>query len=91
MDFPWFLNEIQILQDSLELQDGACDNISNLISCPVHCAQQARDTLATLLLVACTCQACSFLPRAFLLLSGTLLSWTSDCLAFLYDLETFQI
>lgn len=60
MDFPWFLNEIQILQDILELQDGACDNISNLISCPVHCAQHARDTLATLLLVACTCQACSY-------------------------------
>lgn len=83
MDFHWFLNEIQILQDSLELQDGAGDNVSNLISCPVHCAQHARYNghLAV---------DCTHMSSLLLLLSGTLLSMISDCLAFSYDLGPFQ-
>lgn len=59
MDFHWFLNEIQILQDSLKLRDGTYDNVSNLISCSVHCVQHARDTPANLLLTVRTCQTCS--------------------------------
>ena len=71
MDSHWFSSEIQILQDSLELQDCTWENVSSLISRPVRCAQRAGDPLAILLLIDLTN---SLLPRAFLLLSGTLLS-----------------